>query len=216
MFVAPTAGNYVIHIGAYGSSPITPLPAGEGYALHVSVAGELDTGGGDHLPRGEAGDDLLRGNADNDALNGGTDLDTLFGGDGNDVLSGDQDNDLRFGWLGRDLLWGGVGNDIMRGLHGDDTFIGGLGRDTMTGGAGADRFFNAFFEMAAGEVDLITDYDPADRYLFQTGAQIQYFSFNAPGYGVGAGIHVQVAGGVYILDVFGATAAQLQAQTQFF
>ncbi len=69
--------------------------------------------------------------------------------------------------------------------------------------------------MAAGEVDLITDYDAADRYLFQAGAVLNYVSFNAPGY-AGAGIHVQVAGGVFILDVLGATVSQLQAQTQFF
>ncbi len=129
-----------------------------------------------------------------------------------------------YGWVGNDTLYGWTGNDVLFGEQGQwlfgedgaDTFIGGLGRDTMTGGAGTDRFFSANFEIAAGEVDLITDYDAADRYLFQAGASIQYFNFNAPGYGAGAGIHVSLPGGVFILDVFGATTAQLQAQTQFF
>ncbi len=93
------------------------------------------------------------------------------------------------------MLFGEQGNDLILGEDGADTIIGGLGRDTMTGGAGADRFFSANFEIAAGEVDLITDFDAADRYLFQAGAQLQYFNFNAPGYGVGAGIHVQVRAG---------------------
>jgi hypothetical protein len=69
--------------------------------------------------------------------------------------------------------------------------------------------------MAVGEVDLVDAFDAADLYLFQSGAVVNYVSFNAPGY-AGAGIHVQVAGGVYILDVLGATTQQLQNQTQFF
>jgi Ca2+-binding RTX toxin-like protein len=192
---------------------------------------------------GEAGNDTLFGEQANDLLYGWTGADVLWGGAGNDVLWGEQDNDtllgedgddvllgdagadllygwngadILYGWTGDDVLWGEAGNDLMLGEDGNDTFIGGLGRDTMTGAAGADRFFNAFPEIAAGEVDRITAFDAADRYLFQTGAQIRYFDFNAPGYGAGAGIHVQVAGGVYILDVFGATAAELQAQTLFF
>jgi Ca2+-binding RTX toxin-like protein len=192
---------------------------------------------------GEAGNDTLFGEQDQDVLYGWLGRDVLWGGDGNDILWGEQDNDTLFGetgddvllgvdgddvmygwtgndslygWAGADALFGEAGNDRLFGEDGDDVLVGGLGRDTMTGGAGADRFFNAGFEIAAGEVDVIIDYDAADRYLFQTGAQIQYFNFNAPGIGQSAGIHVQVAGGVYILDVLGATAAQLQAQTQFF
>ncbi len=149
----------------------------------------------------------MGGLADNDFIIGGMGLDTMYGDEGDDFLGGLED---------ADVIFGGIGADIIFGDDGDDVIVGGLGRDTMSGGAGADRFFNAGFEIAAGEVDLITSYDASDRYLFQTGAQLQYFNFNAPGYGVGAGIHVQTAGGVYILDVLGATAAQLQAQTQFF
>jgi Ca2+-binding RTX toxin-like protein len=183
---------------------------------------------------GDAGSDTLFGEQNNDLLFGWLGSDVLWGGDGADALWGEQDADMLlgeagndtlqggegadtlYGWIGEDVLWGGTGADSLLGEQGNDTLIGGLGRDTMTGGAGADRFYNANFEIAAGEIDLITDYEAADRYFFQSGAQIQYFSFNAAGYGVGAGIHVQVAGGVYILDVLGATTAQLQAQTQFF
>jgi hypothetical protein len=82
----------------------------------------------------------------------------------------------------------------------------------MTGGLGADRFFTAGFEMAAGNLDRITAHDAADRYLFQTGTVVSYVAFAG-----GAGMHVGLAGGeLYILDVIGASTAQLQAQTQFF
>jgi Ca2+-binding RTX toxin-like protein len=192
---------------------------------------------------GGAGDDLVFGEQDNDLIYGFFGLDTLWGGggndtlwgeanndalfgeDGNDILLGDDGEDTLFGWNGSDTLYGWTGNDVLWGEQnadrllgeaGNDTFIGGIGRDTMTGGAGADRFYNASFEMVAGETDIVTDYDSADRYLFQTGANIQYVTFNAPGYGFGAAFHVQVGGGVFILDVMGATTAQLQSQTLFF
>jgi serralysin len=171
---------------------------------------------GSDLIWGGAGNDTLWGEQDNDTLLGETGDDALFGVDGNDVIYGYLGNDSLYGWTGDDVLWGEAGNDLMLGEDGADVFIGGLGRDTMTGGAGADRYFNAFLEMAAGEVDLVTDHDAADVFLFQAGAQLQYVNFNAPGYGVGAGIHVQVQGGVFIIDVLGATASQLQSQTQFF
>ncbi len=163
---------------------------------------------------GGAGNDTLFGEQDNDEIDGGFRNDLIWGGDGNDILRGgfgeaangrdtllgeagddtmfgEESDDVLYGWVGADVLWGEEGNDSLLGEDGDDTFIGGLGRDTMTGGTGADRFFSANFEIAAGEVDLITDFDANDRYLFQTGAQLQYFSFNAPGYGAGAGIHVR-------------------------
>jgi Ca2+-binding RTX toxin-like protein len=165
---------------------------------------------------GGAGNDTLWGEQDNDTLLGEVGNDVLLGVDGNDVMYGWLGNDTLYGWTGEDVLFGEADNDRLFGENGNDTIVGGLGRDTMTGGAGADRFFNANFEIAAGEVDVITDYDATDRYLFNTGAVVNYFNFNAPGYGTGAGIHVTVAGGVFILDVFGATASQLQAQTQFF
>jgi Ca2+-binding RTX toxin-like protein len=222
IIVGAAAGNLFDGLAGadtlYGNAGNDTLIGGEGADL---VFGEADN----DLAFGWLGNDVLWGGTGADTLFGEQDNDTLLGEDGNDVLLGDVGNDVLYGWIGNDtlygwlgddVLWGEAGTDRLFGEDGADTFIGGLGRDTMTGGQGADRFFNADFEIAAGEVDLITDFDAADRYLFQTGASIQYFSFNAPGYGVGAGIHVAVQGGVFILDVFGATTAQLQAQTQFF
>jgi Ca2+-binding RTX toxin-like protein len=170
---------------------------------------------GDDSLFGEAGFDEIHGGDGADVAYGWTGNDVMFGFVGNDVLHGEQENDFLYGWFGNDVLWGGTGRDELYGEQDNDTLIGGLGRDTMNGGTGADAFYTAFSEMAAQDVDLITAYDSADRYFFQSGAQIQYFSFSAPNY-VGAGIHVQVSGGVYILDVLGATTTQLQAQTLFF
>jgi Ca2+-binding RTX toxin-like protein len=245
-FEGEAAGDTYASIENVSATAFDDIVVGEAAGNAIDGRGGADTlygnAGNDTLLGGD-GADRIFGEADNDLAFGWTGADTLWGGDGNDTLWGEQDNDTLlgetgddvllgvegddvmygwfgsdtlYGWTGADVLWGEGGNDSLLGEDGADIFIGGLGRDTMTGGAGADRFFNANFEIAAGEVDLITDFDAADRYLFQTGASIQYFSFNAPGYGVGAGIHVAVAGGVYILDVFGATTAQLQAQTQFF
>jgi Ca2+-binding RTX toxin-like protein len=220
--VGTAVGNFIDgRAGAdtlYGNAGDDTLLGGEGAdTLFGEADNDLAFGWlGNDLFWGGDGNDTLWGEQDNDTLLGETGDDMLLGVDGADVLYGWVGNDTLFGFTGDDVLWGEDGADSLLGEDGADTLIGGLGRDTMTGGAGADRFFNASFEIAAGEVDLITDYDAADRYLFQAGAQIQYFNFSAPGYGAGAGIHVQVAGGVYILDVLGATAAQLQAQTQFF
>ncbi len=81
------------------------------------------------------------------------------------------------------MLWGEGGNDSLPGEDGNGHLHSGARPRHDDGRRGADRFFSANFEIAAGEVDLITDYDAADIYLFQAGASIQYFNFNAPGYG---------------------------------
>jgi hypothetical protein len=60
-------------------------------------------------------------------------------------------------------------------------------------------------------VDLITDFDAADSYLFQTGASLAYRATMG-----GAAIDATLPGGVFSVEVSGATAAQLQAQTLFF
>jgi Ca2+-binding RTX toxin-like protein len=166
---------------------------------------------GNDLLFGGEGIDLLRGEADNDVLIGEGGNDILLGDEGEDKLYGWTGQDALYGWVGDDELFGEQGDDLLLGEDGNDVIAGGLGRDTMTGGLGADRFFTANFEMAAGDIDRITDYDAADRYLFQTGTVVSYVSILG-----GAAMNVNIAGGIYILDVVGATTAQLQSQTLFF
>jgi Ca2+-binding RTX toxin-like protein len=194
---------------------------------------------GDDTLLGGTGGDLIFGEQDNDLAYGFFGQDTIWGGGGNDTLFGEQENDVLlgesgndillgqegedimygwigddtlYGWTGADALWGEQGADRLFGEDGDDAFIGGLGSDTMTGGAGADRFFSANFEIATGEIDRITDFDTLDRYLFQNGTALTYAGITG-----GAAINVSLgAGGVYSLEVAGATTAQLQAQTLFF
>jgi Ca2+-binding RTX toxin-like protein len=167
---------------------------------------------GNDLLWGGDGNDLLRGEQDNDMLLGETGNDLIFGDDGFDTVYGWTGNDSLYGWTGNDELFGEQGDDSLLGEDGNDMIAGGLGSDTMTGGLGADRFFTAGFEMAAGNVDRITAYDSTDRYFFQTGTPVTYVAFSG-----GAGIHVVLGGGgLYILDVMGASTAQLQNQTLFF
>jgi Ca2+-binding RTX toxin-like protein len=169
-------------------------------------------GAGDDLLFGWFGADVLWGGAGQDILRGEQDADILLGDDGLDTLFGGLDNDTLYGWTGNDVLWGENGGDSMLGEDGDDTFIGGLGSDTMTGGLGADWFFTASFEIADGEIDRITSYDATDRYLFQTGANV---SFNITA--AGAALQVSLGGGgSYMLEVAGATTAQLQSQVLYF
>jgi hypothetical protein len=66
--------------------------------------------------------------------------------------------------------------------------------------------------MASGDVDRITAHDTLDRYLFQTSTAITYAA-SAGGASMTMSIN---GGGLYTLEVAGATTAQLQAQTLFF
>ena len=64
------------------------------------------------------------------------------------VLEGTGGNDVLVGQDGDDLITGGVGDDII---------IDGAGSDTLTGGPGRDTFVFRH----DGEIDEITDFDPA-------------------------------------------------------
>jgi len=99
-----------------------------------------------------AGNDLLKGGYMADYLNGFAGNDRIYGNNGNDIALGDGGNDFIVGGAGNDSLNGGAGNDV---LH------GGAGTDTLAGGAGCDTFvFNTAIN-ASGNVDRITDFNPA-------------------------------------------------------
>lgn len=58
------------------------------------------------------------------------------------------------------------GDDYVYGAGGDDTLSGRSGNDYLVGGAGADRF--VFYPDAAGDYDIISDFDPSiDRIVLQ-------------------------------------------------
>lgn len=61
------------------------------------------------------------------------------------------------------------GLDSLNGGAGDDYLYADAGNDTMTGGSGAD-FFEFGADLAADNVDTITDYTSADDSLFLSGA----------------------------------------------
>nr|WP_281501785.1 calcium-binding protein [Aliiroseovarius sp. F20344] len=86
---------------------------------------------------------------------------TLQGGISADTLSGGSNSDLILGGYGDDTLSGGAGRDILED---------GAGQDTMTGGAGAD----VFRLTSDGNVDTITDFNPAQDTLDLSGYHMLY------------------------------------------
>ena len=94
IFTVPAAGIYYILVGAYDDAGLGVVPAGNQYALNVSVAGEANVGGDGDTLYGDAGSDFLFGGEGSDILDGGTDLDTMTGGVGNDTYFIDNTGDV--------------------------------------------------------------------------------------------------------------------------
>ena len=191
-------------------------------------------GGGDNDRLfGQQGDDEIDGGEGNGAARGGEGSDTIFGWVGNDFLFGDEgddrlfgqgDDDELFGWSGNDQLFGDTGNDKLFGQdgndfmvawEGDDLLIGGKGNDEMDGQAGADRFEFFADDFEAGGRDVILAYDAADTYAFKGHPNIT--SLNVVSLGPDARIEVNLAdGGIALIDVLGATVADVNANVTFF
>jgi Ca2+-binding RTX toxin-like protein len=102
---------------------------------------------------GGEGDDLVTGGNNEDEISGGAGKDTLDGAAGDDSLAGGD---------GKDHVLGGLGNDAVSGGNGADRLAGGAGDDTLTGGRGPDTFVFEASEVA-GDLDVITDLEKADR-----------------------------------------------------
>jgi Ca2+-binding RTX toxin-like protein len=85
-----------------------------------------------------------------------TDLEIDLSGIGEQQVA-NADGGALLGTSGDDVLVGESGDDRIEGGAGDDTIVDGAGSDIMTGGAGRDIFVLRY----DGEVDEITDFDPA-------------------------------------------------------
>lgn len=163
-------------------------------------ADQLHGGPGVDVLMGGGGDDLLLGDTGRDILKGGMGSDSMQGGFGNDLYFVTDDGDTVVETPGpnidkvcssisytlgpyveRLLLLGtgdisGRGNssgNVIVGNAGDNVLNGKGGRDILTGGAGADVFvFNT--ALAAGNVDVVTDFNVAldtlhlDKAVFTT------------------------------------------------
>ncbi len=82
--------------------------------------------------------------------------------DGNDTFEGSRKADKLYGFKGKDTMNGSDGNDSLDGGAGNDVLSGGRHSDSLTGGGGKDSFiFNTAIK-AGGNVDIITDFNPAD------------------------------------------------------
>ncbi len=82
-----------------------------------------------------------------------------------DIIRGVSVRDIMSGGTGNDRLFGLGGNDTLDGGAGFDQIWGGFGNDTLTGGTEADTFFITLFEDAAGQADIITDFNTAEDFI---------------------------------------------------
>jgi serralysin len=147
--------------------------------------------GGDGIDtlRGENGNDVVNGGTGGDALIGGLGNDTYmiddagdvvteFGGQGTDTVRASVSYTLTPGAdvetlrttsdAGFDAidLTGNASGNIVRGNSGANFLNGGDGNDELTGLGGNDVFvFNTALN-AATNVDVITDFDPSDEYIY--------------------------------------------------
>lgn len=133
--------------------------------------------GGDSL-YGGAGNDRLRGDGGSDQLFGGGGDDDMAGGDFSDRMYGGNQSDTVKGNDGFDTLFGGNGKDRLIGGEGWDSLNGGKGADRLTGGSGSDRFI---FDVSAGGVDTITDFELPARDSNGRLTYVDYLQFDSGG-----------------------------------
>ena len=208
-------GSDAQNTGGAGIDRLSGFESLQGSAHNDKLTGNW---GGNRL-FGEFGDDELRGLGAEDWLYGWEGNDKLFGDDGNDYLYGQAGDDELFGWTGNDellgetgadKLFGQAGSDTLLGWEGDDLLVGGAGNDVMDGQGGTDTYQWNNADYNAGGLDRILAYEASDIYRIEgnSGQTISYHSF-----GGGAAIDVNLAGGgVFVIDVVGATQAQLMNQ----
>ena len=98
------------------------------------------------------------GRSDSEGMNGHAGHDYFMAMGGNDILYGQGGDDMLCGGDGSDRLYGGAGKDVL---------IGGDGSDLLSGGSDADWF--VFYPTIAGEIDVVTDFDPALDSVYLSG-----------------------------------------------
>ena len=153
---------------AAGGEPDDMLPKGVGPSEAIGFS-QWDNIVDDIAPpedwilRGTAEADQLTGSQIDDDILGLAGPDRIHGLRGDDLIRAGRGHDRVWGGEGNDEIRGGAGNDVLRGGAGDDVLRGGTGNDRMIGGAGADVF--VFRKMAAGDVDTVLNFDPAEDSL---------------------------------------------------
>lgn len=176
--------------------------------------------GNDRLIAGSnSGSSRLRGGFGDDTLEGG---DSMWGGEGRDTIIVNS----RTGWgeAGDDTLIGGGasftlvgmdGNDLLIGANGAEFgfIIGGRGNDTIQA-SDQDRVFTSWFEIAAGERDVVYASIGDARFRFEP-SMAQAMSLVAVS--GGAAFRIDTGGGTsYEMFVAGWSVADLQVNYAFF
>ena len=157
---------------------------------------KLDGRAGTDTINGGAGDDVIIGGAGGDTLDGGAGTgDTLSyenevtvsggataeavtinladntasgGSAAGDTIVEDSFENITGGDAG-DTLTGDERVNRLTGGGGGDTLTGGLGRDTLTGGPGADCFSLSATGAAAGDAEIITDFNKEEDEITVAG-----------------------------------------------
>jgi serralysin len=163
VYTVTATGTYYIVVGSFPGGT-TPLGAGDGYDLHVSVSdpptvqlGTDGSGGADSLS-GSAGNDSLYGGIGNDILYGGAGADRLDGGAGTrdrviysdstaglrvDLLSPAANTGFAAGdtFVGVEDLYGSNYGDSLLGNSGANVIWGANGNDLIYGRNGTDTLY---------------------------------------------------------------------------
>ena len=225
----------IVTVPPQAGAPITPPPDfnpitgtdNDDVLEGTSGPDEMNGGAGNDRVNGNDGNDIIISTAGENVLSGGNGDDVLNAINGGDVLQGDAGNDVIISDGAGDFLIGGQGNDLLdvtreRAVGGGALLDGGDGADTligapldqMTGGAGGDQFTVKTYLGSAGDLALITDFDPAiDRLALDytsgstppsvTAPEITLQAYTDP---LGDGVEVLLDGVAYV-RLAGATVS---------
>jgi Ca2+-binding RTX toxin-like protein len=211
------------------------LLGGQGSDTIIAGAGNdviYDISGADSINQGR---DMVFGGFGNDRIYGmyGAGDGGMFavGGAGDDTIIAGAGADILYGNDGSDILWGAGGNDVLFGAYqgarnnigviGNDNLIGGLGSDEFYGGSNAD-YFNLYFEVNAGDTDLINGLQVGTDYVVLpkwTQNEVRYFEYDSPtifGYYAAYGLIEGSNGTHYVFGAAFLNVAQLQASVYFY
>ncbi|MGE0701441.1 MAG: calcium-binding protein, partial [Hyphomicrobiaceae bacterium] len=185
----------------YGGSGLNTLIGGQGD--DVIYSGGLDSAAGG------PGNDIIWGVTDV----GGS---TYYGGSGNDIMASWKSSTF-FGEAGNDTIFGSQESDSIYGGPGTDALAGYAGTDYLSGGGDRD-LFNMWFDVRAGDVDFITDWNEGGGASDMLGLNTVFNGSVQYTQGTGfVDVALPIGAGFYHIYVLGSgvTAANVQANTYF-
>ena len=218
------AGTYYVEVSKYDHAVV---PAGSGYDLNISLAGNTIVTYGDDTLDGGTGADTMSGSKGNDTyiVDNAGDIVIENAGEGTDtvqssvsyILGNNVENLVLTGTLDRNgygnsldnVITGNSGANTLKGYDGNDTLDGGLGADTLIGGAGDDTYVvENPGDIVTESTNQGTDAVISNMYTYTLGQNVENLvlgdnSFN----GVGNSLSNVIHGNVYDNLLDGGTGA---------